>query len=438
MSHLMPSFLFLTLLSAPLMAAQYRFVGQLEAVSRDGSGMSVKEFTLHGFQEPADSIKAFYLLEETRPALPWIERYGMISATDALLDPAGVALGYRHLDRNYVLPMALPYFKDFAMLEGGARWKNEQGEFQVTGEKMVNNHPCWEVKASTGIARHHQLFVRKSQPLIEAGVQTVFMGPGDRFRITFRQEPVEEESSNSDSEFVAARDALLKMQSLAKRDDYHRFQPLSTEQVQLLAASKDELMKLAKGTSLESLATEIGDDLTMLVSRQDRLGTLADSMLNRNVPKFTLKRLNSEDISSTSFSGKPVVLHFWDYANPTLEQPYGQVGYLDFINNRWADKGVLVYGVAINSELTDPETRGKGIRSIEQLKQFMKLSYEVTFDGGAVLNSFGNPTRLGEELPLWVVISPEGKVVHYQTGFYEVDNRVGLKLLDDAIAKLLK
>jgi hypothetical protein len=89
-----------------------------------------------------------------------------------------------------------------------------------------------------------------------------------------------------------------------------------------------------------------------------------------------------------------------------------------------------VYGVAVDSQLANPETRAAGIRSVKRLQQFMRIGYDITFDGGGVLNAFGDPTRLGEELPLWVLISPEGTVLHYKTGYYEVDNQHGLKELD--------
>ncbi len=254
------------------------------------------------------------------------------------------------------------------------------------------------------------------------------MGPGDRFQIQFQIE-----STEASPDIAAVSEFLLDLKSSVKRREHDRFQPLTSEQVKSIAPKSALLQKVAQGTPLEKFSKELGENLSTLMSRQGRVDSLAESMVGKSVPKFTLKNLKSEEIPASSFSGKTIVLHFWDYANPTLEQPYGQVGYLDFIHNRWSDKNVQVYGVAINSELNDPQTQAKAIRNIQRLQQFMKLSYELTLDGGAALNSFGNPTRLGESLPLWVVITPDGTVAHYQTGFYEVDNRVGLKPLHDAI-----
>ncbi len=434
MFHRFLCLLFLSLTTCQLSAEQkYHYTGQLERIERGGSRTQLKEFSVNCVVASDDKSSAFYHLDETGSKLPWIERFGKTSKQDQILSKRGVAIGYRHLDRNYVLPVALPYFANFDKLEVGAAWKNDQGEFRVTGEKTVNDLKCWEVKATTGIARHHQLYVRQDSPIVEAGTQTVFMGSGDRFQMTFRLDQTDSETNETSPDLAAAIKYLLEMKTTAARSEHERFEPLSPENVKEIAKSRIELLAVCHETFLHSFAKEVDNNLTTVLSRKDRVDSLADSMLKNASPKFTLQTLQSKSISSSSLLGKTVVLHFWDYANPTLEQPYGQVGYLDFTHNRWESKGVVVYGVAVNSQLIDAQTREAAIREIERLKQFMKLSYEITFDAGAVLNSFGNPTRLGEELPLWVVISPEGKVVHYQTGFYEVDNRVGLKALDQAI-----
>ncbi len=409
-------------------SAQVQYRGLLEQTERNSPSVPVKEFQLNCFPASEDSQTFFYQVEESRPALPWIEQIGTVSPADDLLASNGIALGYRHLDRGYVLPVALPFFPQHDQLQKGASWKDGQGEFEVKGEKTINGHACWDVRATTGIARHHQLYVRKDSPLIQSGTQTVFMGPGDRFQVQFQIE-----SEDKTTDIAALSKLFLDLKSSVKRQEHDRFQPLTNEQVKSLAPKAAEILAAAKGTPLEKFAKEVNENLDTLMSRQGRIEGLAEAMIGKPIPKFTLKNLKSGEIPSSSFAGKTTVLHFWDYANPTLEQPYGQVGYLDFLHNRWAGKNVQVYGVAINSELNDPQTQAKAIRNINRLQQFMRLSYELTFDGGAALNSFGNPTRVGESLPLWVVISPDGTVRHYQTGFYEVDNRVGLKPLDDAI-----
>jgi len=45
---------------------------------------------------------------------------------------------------------------------------------------------------------------------------------------------------------------------------------------------------------------------------------------------------------------------------------------------------------------------------------------------------------LGSPLPLWVVIGHDGKVVHYQIGFYNITPDEGLKQLDEAVVLALR
>lgn len=423
--------------SAPqsIEAGELRYTGQLEQVERNGNRIPVKDFEVTCHTNPAEPGYAFFLVQESRPALPWVERYGVVEHATPLLDAASVAIGYRHLDRNYVLPVGLPYFADFEQLGLGASWKNERGEFEVVGIKTVNGQRCWEVRATTGVARHHQFFVRQSEPIIESASQTVFMGPGDRFKLNFSlQEQTSAERENPE-QFAATTRLLLKMKQMLDRPVHDRFQALTSEQTQPLNELREKLFESAELTALKSFAKEVNEQLLTLANRQTRVDDLAGNMLQQTAPRFTLSTLDEKALNSTDYAGKTVVLHFWDYTNETLEQPYGQVGYLDFLANRWKDRNVVVLGVAVNSQLNDPATRAKSIRAIRHLRQFMRLSYDVVFDPGAALNSFGNPTRLGEDLPLWIVIGPDGKVAHYKTGFYEVDNRVGLTALNTILTE---
>ena len=39
-----------------------------------------------------------------------------------------------------------------------------------------------------------------------------------------------------------------------------------------------------------------------------------------------------------------LVLHFWDYRDKPLRQPYGQVGYLDFLRRKFDSDRLLVAG----------------------------------------------------------------------------------------------
>jgi hypothetical protein len=59
-------------------------------------------------------------------------------------------------------------------------------------------------------------------------------------------------------------------------------------------------------------------------------------------------------------------------------------------------------------------------------------------DDGQLIKAFGDPRLLGAELPLYVVIGPDGKVAHYKSGNYEVDRLEGLKELNAVLGEQLK
>ena len=45
------------------------------------------------------------------------------------------------------------------------------------------------------------------------------------------------------------------------------------------------------------------------------------------------------------------MLHFWEYRDQPLKEPYGQVGYLEFLFQKRKEEGVKVYGVAVDGRL---------------------------------------------------------------------------------------
>ena len=154
--------------------------------------------------------------------------------------------------------------------------------------------------------------------------------------------------------------------------------------------------------------------------------------------EVTLTGLDRKPIGSETLKEKIVVLHFWDYHGEPLLEPYGQVAYLDFLHGKRRKLGVQIIGVAVDPRLKDPEGSGSVLRAINRFKEFMRLEYPIAIDDGSLLTKFGDPRRVGAKLPLWVVITPDGIIRHYQTGYYVVKPDEGLRELDDLLVKLIK
>jgi hypothetical protein len=152
-----------------------------------------------------------------------------------------------------------------------------------------------------------------------------------------------------------------------------------------------------------------------------------------------LKSLDDETIAAGQHAGKIVLLHFWSYqGEPFPPEPYGQVGYLDFLHNRRQQRGVKVYGIAVDHRLTDKTQTAAVVRSIRKLQAFMNLSYPLTLDDGSLLARFGDPERVGAKLPLWVLIDQSGTIVEYKLGNYDIKADEGLSQLDKTVLSLLR
>jgi hypothetical protein len=123
------------------------------------------------------------------------------------------------------------------------------------------------------------------------------------------------------------------------------------------------------------------------------------------------------------------------YRDTPLEEPYGQVGYLDFLLRKRSDKGVQVLGVLVDDKIVDDGARRTAASSARKLKAFMNLSYGILMDDGTVLKQLGDPRPAGSKLPLFVVIGRDGKVVEYHAGLYDVKPEQGLAELDAVVSK---
>jgi len=194
----------------------------------------------------------------------------------------------------------------------------------------------------------------------------------------------------------------------------------------------------ARSTPFASLVAVIQKDLNGQSKRAASVGELARQKIGKPAPPIKLSTIDRKTIDSKSLAGKIVVLHFWSYKGDQLVEPYGQVGYLDFLHGKRRRLGVVVIGVAVNPALENPRTARAALRSVKKLREFMNLDYPVATDGGKVLESFGDPRRLDAKLPLWVVIDSEGKVAGYKVGFYRIKADEGLRQLDELVIRLVR
>jgi hypothetical protein len=434
------------LLAAELDAApatELRYNGSLVQQARDGAGTPVKRFSVYCLVlngEAGAREVAFLVDEQEGGGWAWPERYGvlLLDPKNKLTNKAAVALLHEHDGTHYPLTLAPPFFEFADQLKEGAAWTAGKYEYEVGRPRKVKDRDCWQVEVSTNFGRMQTLSIDKATSLLVAAEQRVFMGRGDQFLLKFELEstrPVEKEQL---IRLTPPLETLLALQRDLKRVENEMKPELSGEQLQSATAVLARLEKEADGTPFARLAGVISRDVKTQLERADGIAGLAKKFVGQPAPKLELKSLAGAPLDLKEFEGKIVVLHFWDYKGEPLAEPYGQVGYLDFLNSRRKKLGVKVVGVAVHPSLSDPQKAAPALRSIRKLQSFMNLSYDLAGDDGTLLKEFGDPRRLDAKLPLWVVVAPDGKIAHYSVGYFSIKPDEGLRQLDDLVVELIK
>lgn len=378
--------------------------------------------------------------ERGRGAWPWVERFGGLTVDKSWRqkDQAGPTLLYDLGEAKSAVAITLPMLVGEQTLAAGAEWQEGGWSFAVQRATQMNDIPVWQVQVSNNYGPKRTMWVDKKSPLAVGVTERVFMGMGQEFQLELRLVGTETLAADTLSRTIAVFDGLLQARARMNLPGRKEAVDLSEAQRTLLAEQLPKLEPQAKGTPLEKIVRSAQRDVGQQNDRADAVSKLVNETVGRAVPEFSIEGLNQEMLTQKDLQGKVTVLHFWEYRDSPLQEPYGQIGYLDFLSQRRKADGVQVYGVAVDGRLADKAERSQATRGIRKLKAFMNLSYPILLDGGSLIREFGDPRPAGAELPLFVVIGPDGKVAHYHAGFYQVDRNDGLKELNQAVTELLR
>ena len=371
----------------------------------------------------------FCVLDDERDGCPWPESYGsFLPAADRR---PRVLVSYEQLPYS----IALPFLKlTFADKSPGAEWS--VGDWTLTiddvrttdsGETRLN------VSARERRGRRQSLVFDAASGLLQSATMDVFMGQGEQFELQMSVSSVRPLADSLMEPTAKTIAAMLSLQNdLGRRPDSQQ-QELSARQITAGNAAITTLSELSAETPLAEAVFRIRRNLSRQQRRMTSTQSSRDRILSRPAPAFLLSLIDGGELKSSDLTGRTTVLHFWKYADKPLKEPYGQVGYLEFLFNRKSADGVRVVGVATNPALLETGQSRQAQRSARKLQEFMNLSYPIGFDDGSLIRALGDPRDSGGELPLWVVIGPDGKIAHYHAGFYEVDRRAGLRELSEAL-----
>lgn len=426
---------------APLAAGtQLTFRGSVEPGSETAAaGRKTFDLTLWIAAQNETGAEVLWLLEERgRGEFPWPGRFGRVNL-DRRWRAAGPgpSLLYDRGDGRSVVPIPLPFLVEEQPLAAGAKFQDGKFELSVEKPSKTADRASWKVGVRDPFGPRRTLWVDQASPLVLGLSEKVTMGRGDEYQLklewlTSERLPEGQYSAVSKAfEKLTALSGKLGLKAQAEEIDW------TSGQLDLLREQLPPLAELAVATPLAKLVSAAQRDLEAQSGRSSGVAELATKFGGRAVEDFSAKGFGGEALSLAELKDQVTVLHFWDYRDEPLKEPYGQVGYLDFIYHRRKPAGLRVYGVAVDGRLADDKTRGVAERSVRKLKEFMNLSYPVLLDGGSLIKQFGDPRVVGATLPLYVVIGPDQKIIHYHVGHYEVHQDQGLKELDQVIAEAL-
>jgi len=439
----------LTLLALPLLAnplddaagIELRYTGALAKAAAEDS--PVKRFNLYTsvVREPqAGRRVAFALSERGAGGWSWPERFGSIPLDAGLnaLTATSIRLLYDYEGTPVIIPLPLPVSPFGEQLKPAAKWNHGKETWEVVGTRKINQRNCWQVQVSTNLGRKRTLAIDVESPLLVALEERVFVGQGDEHVLVMQLESVKALDRAQVAQTTAALPALLKLQSELQRGENETRPDLTPAQLQLAAEALPELQRGAADTPFSLLVSAISRDVKSQVQRGDEVSRLAEKLVGKSAPQFSLRLLDNSEIKADALKGKITILHFWEYQGEPLVEPYGQVGYLDYLFGKRRKLGVHAYGVAVDPRFGDQTANAAARKSIQKLKSFMNLGYPIAVDDGKLLEKFGDPTKVGAKLPLWVVIGPEGTIAHFHAGFYKINPDDGLRELDELVVKLIR
>lgn len=407
-------------------ATELVYTGSVMQIER-GREVPTKSFQLVAVVE---NHTGFVIEEDGAGGWPWPSRFGKIS------DKQSASLLHIHDGTRYPVSLPDPVFAFPERLKAGEAWQSDGKSFQVESTKKVQGRICRQVRVTAERGLSRTMWIDESNHQLVSAEQRFFMGRGDQFKLKMQLETQKQLDDDMSLKTDNALSALLKLQASLERSPDEKRPELTAQQASTANAQLRILEKLATETAFGDLVVDIRRDVKSQLKRQADIDGLGKNLVGKAAPGFALTDLKGQAIAAEQFTGKTVVLHFWNYNGEKLEEPYGQIGYLDFLANRHRESGVKVFGVAVDSRVFKKEERSAAVRSIRKMRDFMNLSYDLTLDDGTLLDRFGDPRAVGAKLPLWVVIAADGKVAHYHAGFHTVAPRSGLKALDDVVSGL--
>ena len=415
-----------------------RYSASLSEATSNGRSQPVRDFEIRCLVMPqATGFPAvLYLMDQSSDEQPWYAQFGRVE-----FDAEGYAApglpGQRHVHDGHSswIDLRFGHYPAYAKLSAGAEWTEGSHTYRLIDDQTVNSQLCWQLEINAPQGRRTTLSIQKSTGSILASQHRYFVGMGERFDLHLKLEEITPAEDAEVEIWTKASSPLLKLKQDLKFEP-DKAETLSPEQLQLAEESLNDVDKATDGTLFAALAGVIRREVTAGQQRESAVADLATRFVGRPAPMISVVPLEGGAAIELSKPMQVTVLHFWEYQDQPLTEPYGQIGYLDFLAQKRKGQ-VQVIGVISDKQIQQAGTASTALRSARKLREFMNIGYELGHETEGALAALGDPRTFGVELPLWVVIGTDGTILHYRVGFYDVDSSKGLEELNAVIEQAL-
>ncbi len=414
-------------------AELWTYQGKITPDNSDDEGVR-KEFRLHVLWQEGQPPGVWWVLEDEDPrAVAWSQRFGY----SALVPPpsagsSGPRLNLPWQGAAYTLPVLVAGPTPGERWKTGLRWESDGLGHEVVEEVRVGEQPAFIVQVRSPIGWKRQVVQAGTAQRILELSERFFIGQGSRHLLTVRllerraiDPAMGERWQMAWREFDGLRQAIEENPNASNGERTSWRARL----VQLHETAPEPWQRLA-----HSALQQIDQQQT----RQAGLEHVRRQALTKSLPQLQAEAVTGTVPSQEQLARRVVVLHFWDYRDQPLHEPYGQVGYLDFLYRKYSDQGLVILGVVTNQQSESPTGKRTAALGARKFAQFMNLAYPVVQDGGALLRHVGDPRLHDGELPLFVVADRSGRIIHYRVGFYPADTQRGLVELENVIRQALQ
>jgi thiol-disulfide isomerase/thioredoxin len=135
-------------------------------------------------------------------------------------------------------------------------------------------------------------------------------------------------------------------------------------------------------------------------------------LTGRPAPDFTLPDLNGNEVSLSSFKGKPLLINFWaTWCGPCkIETPW-----LVELQNEFAPQGFQIIGISTEGDDLKPDDKDGWAHDKAAIAKFVKeqhMQYPVLINGDSLVGRYGDL----DAMPTSVYVDRNGKIVAVQLG----------------------